>query len=132
MPEPAIACTLSDQDRAAVGAAWQALFRAYLRTREDVPGGIRLDFEPAGAAELGRLVDIERHCCAWASFVVEGASVTMTAPGPGQEAVRAMWGSEAAEAAKHSSRSRTHSLPPRASAASSPTTALRPGPGPRK
>ena len=134
MRELTIACTLNEQDHARVSAAWQELFRTSLRVREEVPDGIRLSFAPGGEAALAQLIDIERECCAWAQFELKGASVIITAPGLGQEAIRAMWRgeSEAAEAARRTSRSRTHSLPPEASAASSPTTAQPVDPGPAK
>ena len=134
MRELTIACTLGEQDHARVSAAWTELFRGSLLVREEVPGGIRLAFAPGAEAALAQLIEVERECCAWAGFELEGPVVTITAPGPGEDAVRAMWRgeSEATEAASRTSRSRTHSLPPGASAASSPTTAPGSDPGPAK
>src|SRR5207248_11632939 len=125
-------CTRTDTDTQRVRAAGRDAFRTSLRVREEVPDGIRLSFAPGGEAALAQLIGIERECCSWAQFELKGASVTITAPGLGQEAIRAMWRgeSEAAEAARRTSRSRTHSLPPEASPASSPTTAQPVDPGP--
>ncbi len=52
--------------------------------RERVPGGIRLRAEPGASAALVELVDLERECCAWIQFAVQGDSVTMTADAAGE------------------------------------------------
>ena len=54
-----VACTLTADEHDQVRAAWQALFRSALITRQDVASGIRLTFAPAAKKELKRLIEIE-------------------------------------------------------------------------
>jgi hypothetical protein len=86
-----IACTLSPADLADAGAAWQRLFRESLISRTEIPGGLRLNFHPGSAEAVRQLVDIERECCAWINFELDGATVTMTSPGAGEEVIRQTW-----------------------------------------
>ena len=86
-----VACSLSRSELEDTGAAWQKLFRLSLMSRDEVPGGLRLVFHPGSAEALRRLIDIERGCCPWITFELEGASVTMTSPGAGASAIREMW-----------------------------------------
>jgi hypothetical protein len=86
-----IACTLSADDLKDVQAAWQKLFRASLISRDLVPGGLRLTVHPGAEPALRQLIDIEVDCCRWITFELDGPSVTMTAEGNGEEAVRGMW-----------------------------------------
>ena len=86
-----IMCTLTSADLADVGSAWQKLFRNSLRARDLVPGGLRLSFGPGGEDALRELVEIERDCCRWITFELDGPSVTMTAEGEGEAAIRAIW-----------------------------------------
>ena len=86
-----VACTLSRSELEETSSAWQKLFRLSLASREEVPGGLRLAFHPGSAAALRQLVDIERDCCAWITFELDGATVTMTSPGTGASAIREMW-----------------------------------------
>lgn len=86
-----VACTLTPADRQDVGAAWQKLLRASLVSREEVPGGLRLAMHPGSAQALRQLIDIERECCPWITFDLEGPIVTMTAAGEGASALREMW-----------------------------------------
>ena len=86
-----IACTLSADDLKDVSAAWQKLFRTSLRSRDLVPGGLRLRFRAGAEEALKQLVDIETQCCRWITFELDGPSVAMTAEGDGEEAIRAMW-----------------------------------------
>jgi hypothetical protein len=86
-----IACTLSAEDLKDVGAAWQKLFRNSLVSRDVVPGGLRLTVHPGAESALRQLVDVEAECCRWISFDLDGPSVTMTADGPGAQAVQSMW-----------------------------------------
>jgi hypothetical protein len=86
-----IACTLTPSELRETSAAWRKLFRLSLITREEVPGGLRLVMHPGSAGALRQLVDIERECCRWITFELEGASVTMTAAGPGAFVIRQMW-----------------------------------------
>jgi hypothetical protein len=56
-----------------------------------VPGGIRLTVHPGSVPSLMKLVDLERECCPWIDFVVKDASVTITAEGDGEAAIRSMF-----------------------------------------
>ena|ERR1051326_3254422 len=86
-----IACTLTPEDLRGVGQAWQKLFRQSLVSRDEVSGGLRLEFHPGSAGALKSLIDIERECCQWATFELDGPVVTMTAEGAGEAAIREMW-----------------------------------------
>lgn len=86
-----VACSLTRAELEETGAAWQKLFRLSLASREEVPGGLRLVFHPGSAESLRRLIDIERECCTWITFELDGATVTMTSPGAGASAIREMW-----------------------------------------
>jgi hypothetical protein len=86
-----VACTLSRSELEETGAAWQKLFRLSLVSRDEVPGGLRLLFHAGSADALRQLIDIERECCRWITFELDGATVTMTSPGPGAAAIREMW-----------------------------------------
>jgi len=87
----AIACTLTQDDLRETRNAWQKLFRLSLVSRDEVPGGLRLSLHPGSADALRQLIDIERECCRWITFVLDGPVVTMTSPGAGESAIRAMW-----------------------------------------
>jgi hypothetical protein len=86
-----IACTLTPDDLKEVGQAWRKLFRDSLVLRQEVPGGLRLEFHPGSAEALRTLIDIERECCQWIAFELDGPVVTMTAAGAGEGAIREMW-----------------------------------------
>jgi hypothetical protein len=60
-------------------------------TREAIPGGIRLVVNDRSAEALRRLIEIERDCCRWISFELDGPVVSMTADGDGASAIRSMW-----------------------------------------
>jgi hypothetical protein len=86
-----IACTLTPSDLRDVRSAWRKLFRLSLVARDEVPGGLRLDVHPGSADALRQLIDIERECCRWITFELEGPAVTMTARGAGSFAIRRIW-----------------------------------------
>lgn len=86
-----VACTLSRTELEDTAAAWQKLFRRSLISRDEVPGGLRLAFHSGSAPALRALIDIERECCAWITFELDGPTVTMTSPGAGESAIREMW-----------------------------------------
>ena len=86
-----IACTLSPAELRDTQAAWQKLFRLSLISRQVVPGGLRLVVHEGSAEALRRLVEIERDCCAWITFELDGPSVTMTGAGPAASAIREVW-----------------------------------------
>src|SRR5437763_17152787 len=87
----AIVCTLTQDDLKETRNAWQKLLRLSLVSRDEVPGGIRLEVHAGGADALRQLIDIERECCQWITFELDGPVVTMTSPGPGESAIRSMW-----------------------------------------
>jgi hypothetical protein len=86
-----VACTLSRSELEETGAAWQKLFRLSLVSRDEVPDGLRLVFHPGSADALRQLIEVERECCRWITFELDGATVTMTSPGPGAATIREMW-----------------------------------------
>lgn len=92
-----IACTLTVDDLKDVRAAWQKLFGTWLVSRELIPGGLRLIVVSNAETALRQLIDIERECCKWVTFVLDGPSVTMTAEGDGEQAIQAMWGADRVE-----------------------------------
>jgi len=86
-----IVCTLSQDELRDTRAAWQKLFRTALLVREEIPGGIRLVVNDGSAEALRQLIEIERECCSWITFQLDGSTVAMTAEGQGAETIRAMW-----------------------------------------
>jgi hypothetical protein len=86
-----IVCTLSKEELSDTRAAWQKLFRTALLVREEIPGGLRLVVNDASAEALRQLIEIERGCCRWITFELDGPAVSMTAAGPGKFVLRAMW-----------------------------------------
>ncbi len=86
-----VACTLTPDDLKETEQAWRKLFERSLVSREEVSGGLRLEFHPGSADALRSLVDIERDCCSWITFELEGPALTMTSPGAGEAAIREMW-----------------------------------------
>ena len=86
-----IACTLTPEDLKETEQAWRKLLGLSLVSREEVPGGLRLEVHPGSAEALRSLIDIERDCCRWITFELEGPVVTMTSPGDGEAAIREMW-----------------------------------------
>ncbi|HEY6874720.1 MAG TPA: hypothetical protein VI384_00015 [Candidatus Dormibacteraeota bacterium] len=86
-----IACTLTPDDLKKTQEAWQKLFRLSLISLEEIPGGLRLTVHPGSAAALRSLIDIERECCQWITFELDGPVVTMTSRGEGEAAIREMW-----------------------------------------
>ena len=77
-----VMCTLTSAELEDVGGAWQKLFRTSLLTRVSVPGGLRLSFSPGGEQALRQLIAIERDCCPWITFVLDGPSVAWKRPVP--------------------------------------------------
>ncbi len=87
-----IACTLGPDELGQVGSAWRRLLSRSLVSRHEVPGGLRIEVRPRGADELRRLVQVERGCCRWIAFELDGPVVTMTSDRPaGEAAIRQMW-----------------------------------------
>ena len=86
-----VACTLGPDDLKETEQAWRKLFQLSLVSREEVRGGLRLEVHPGSADALRSLIDIERDCCRWITFELDGPVVTMTSPGAGEAAIREMW-----------------------------------------
>jgi len=86
-----IMCTLSRNELSNTRAAWQKLFRTALLVREEIPGGLRLEVREDSAEALRQLIDIERDCCRWITFRLDGPRVSMTAEGAGESSLREMW-----------------------------------------
>jgi hypothetical protein len=86
-----IVCTLTAADMRNRGAAWRKLLGSGLVTRSRVPGGIRLSAEPGARAALLELVELERECCAWIHFDVQGSVVTLTAEAEGEAVLAGMF-----------------------------------------
>jgi hypothetical protein len=86
-----IVCTLSQDELRDTRYAWQKLFRTALISRDEIPGGIRLVVNEGSAVALRQLVEVERECCQWINFDLEGSIVSMTAEGAAASAIRQMW-----------------------------------------
>jgi hypothetical protein len=86
-----IVCTLTASDLKDRGAAWEKLLGSGLVERDRVPGGIRLTAAPGAATSLIQLIDLERECCAWIDFEVDGAAVTLTAEREGEAVLVSMF-----------------------------------------
>ncbi|HEV3097429.1 MAG TPA: hypothetical protein VG104_09810 [Candidatus Dormibacteraeota bacterium] len=86
-----IACMLSATDLADRRRAWHNLLDTAIVARERVPGGVRLTVNRDRASQLSALVDLERTCCEWITFALNGPSVTMTAHGDGEEVLSQMF-----------------------------------------
>ena|SRR5438105_1150198 len=86
-----IACSLSAGDLAKRQAAWRTLLDNSLLVRERVQGGLRLIVRSDAGPQLSGLVEEERICCPWITFVVNRESVTLTAQGDGEEVLAQMF-----------------------------------------
>jgi len=86
-----IMCTLTKEELMDTQSAWQKLIRTALMLREEIPGGLRLVVNDASKDALAQLIEIERECCRWITFELDGPAVSMTAEGAGVEVVRAMF-----------------------------------------
>lgn len=84
-------CTLTPSDLKDRGAAWRKLWASGLLHRDRVRGGIRLLADPGAEEALLKLVDLERQCCAWIDFAVDGSTVTMTADADGEPVLAGMF-----------------------------------------
>ncbi len=96
---PTVACTLSAEELRDTRSAWEKLLRASLVLREEIPGGLRLVVNDGSAPALSALIEIERECCPWITFELDGPAVSMTAEGEGAAALRSTWASAPASEA---------------------------------
>jgi hypothetical protein len=91
---PVIACSLSADDLPERRRRWVALTDAALAERTAIPAGVRLSFRarPGVEAELRELAELERECCAFASFDVSAArgQVVLDVTAPGDQGVAAV------------------------------------------
>ena len=83
-----MACSLGAGDLEERVRAWERLARAELVGGEDRGAALVLRFRPPARAELERLVELERDCCAFLDFAVEpeGADVVLRVSGPPEAA----------------------------------------------
>lgn len=88
---PTIACSLTAEDLKETRSAWQKLLRLSLVRRTQIDGGLQLEVHPGSADALRRLIEVERECCPWITFELDGPIVKMTSPGAGEPAIRKMW-----------------------------------------
>lgn len=79
-----IACTLSASELADREQAWRRLVQQSLVNARRVPHGLQLSVHPGSAEALAQLVGLERECCPWIYFELDGATVTMTASADGE------------------------------------------------
>jgi hypothetical protein len=86
-----IVCTLTQDELRDTRYAWQKLFRTALIARDEIPGGIRLVVNEGSAVALRQLIEVERDCCQWINFDLDGSTVSMTADEAGAAAIRQMW-----------------------------------------
>jgi hypothetical protein len=88
----AIACSLSAADLGNREVEWRALLSASLVSGERIPSGVRITVQPSASAELRRLIDLERGCCAWMQFNFEAPeTVAITAAAEGVDVLVAVF-----------------------------------------
>ena len=90
-PRIPIACSLTAVELSDRQAAWHTLLDRSLVARDRIAGGLRLTLHPGSAPALRELVELERECCPWIQFEVQGATVTMTAVGVGERVLDAIF-----------------------------------------
>jgi DNA-binding transcriptional MerR regulator len=97
---PPVVCTLQAADQPERLAEWAAVL-AQARSREDIPGGLRLRFapEPELAGHLTDLATREQACCAFFSFSIspttDGLLLDVTAPAQAVDVLAGLFGSAA-------------------------------------
>ena len=96
MPSPEqmpIACTLGAQDMGRRLAEIQRLSREHLRSHRVEGRTLRLAYAASAAAELTRIVDLERVCCAFLEFEIgaSAAEVELSITAPEQHGAGARW-----------------------------------------
>ena len=83
-----MACSLGAGDLEERVRAWERLARAELVGGSDDGAALTLRFRGSARAELERLVELERDCCAFLDFAVEpdGSEVVLRVSGPPEAA----------------------------------------------
>lgn len=91
-----IACTLSTKGLAAQGARWRRLAGRAFASREETTDGLRLAFRdlPGVRDELRALVAVERECCAWATWELDGTVLDVRSTGDGVATLHGMFTSQ--------------------------------------
>jgi hypothetical protein len=95
---PVIACALGAEDLAERRERWRRLVETALLERVEIASGVELRFrrEPGVEEEVRALAGLERECCRFASFDVDGAAETVTlavrSSGDGVGAAREIFG----------------------------------------
>jgi hypothetical protein len=87
-----VACILNVGELRDRQRAWRTLLHRSLIWRERIPGGLRFFLHPGSSETLNRLVELERACCPWITFAVDGGTLEMTAEGDGEAALLALFG----------------------------------------
>jgi hypothetical protein len=93
---PPVACTLTGEAMGERQRRWQELAGRAFAERVETEHGLRLVFraEPGVEEELHELAALERECCAFADWTVDGAVLEISGSSEeGAAAVRAMFGS---------------------------------------
>jgi hypothetical protein len=89
-----IACTLTDDDRETNRGRWHALGARALLAVDTTDRGLRLAFAsaPAVEEELRALAEIERECCAFATWTLsaDGDRLVLDVAGKTDDAVPAV------------------------------------------
>lgn len=86
-----IACTLSPAGRTSRGDRWQVLVEEAGVEIVEVPQGLQLRFGPGAEQELRELAELERECCAFADWVVDGTTLVVTGEGDAVPVVRSLF-----------------------------------------
>lgn len=76
MKQLPVACSLDAVDARAQLDAWKAL-APHERSREDIPGGVRVVYAQEAAEELERVAEAERACCGFLDITLEAATEGM-------------------------------------------------------
>lgn len=86
-----VGCTRPHDHLMEIVSACEKHLGPSLAPREDVPGGLRLAFHPTSAIALRQPIDVERGCCSWITFALDGPTVTMTGVGEAEARIRGLW-----------------------------------------
>ena len=94
---PVIACSLTAEQLPERRRRWRALTEQSLAGRTAIPEGVRLTFRamPGVEQELQALAELERRCCAFATFEVSTSGgyvrLEVTSTGDGVVAARELF-----------------------------------------
>ena len=83
-----VACSLDVAGMTTTGLAWRKLLTTSLIQRAEIPGGVRMVLKksPQTEAELRRLIELEKSCCAWIHWTLEeGAGIRVDATADQEE-----------------------------------------------